>query len=87
MRKTKNSLIRKNYNEYIIENIQELLKYYEENNIKKNKKTLEDMLLDVNNNSNDEDKLHKIAEHLEILINFSGLDYGYKHKIEVYGSK
>lgn len=87
MRKTKNSLIRKNYNEYIIENIQELLKYYEENNIKKNKKTLEDMLLDVNNNSNDEDKLHKIAEHLEILINFSKLDYDYKHKIEVYGSK
>ena len=37
MRKTKAS-VRKEYNEYVIENIQGLLNFYEENNIKKNKK-------------------------------------------------
>ena len=81
MRKTKTSVIKKEYNEYVIEHIQELLNYYEENNIKKNKKTLEEMLSDAKT-SNDEKKLHKIAEHLEILINFSEFDYGYKHKIK-----
>ena len=35
----------------------------------------------------DEKQIHKIAEYLEILINFSELDYGYKHKIKLDGSK
>jgi hypothetical protein len=80
MRTTKAS-VRKEYNEYVIENIQGLLNFYEENNINKNKITLEEMLSDAKA-SNDEKKLHKIAEHLEILINFSEFDYGYKHKIK-----
>jgi|DEB19_MinimDraft_2_1074335.scaffolds.fasta_scaffold03411_5 uncharacterized phage-like protein YoqJ len=80
MRTTKTS-VRKEYNEYVIDHIQGLLNFYEENNIKKNKKTLEEMLSDAKS-SNDEKILHKIAEHLEILINFSEFDYGYKHKIK-----
>jgi len=80
MRTTKAS-VRKEYNEYVIENIQALLNFYEENNINKNKITLEEMLSDAKT-SKDEKKLHKIAEHIEILINFSEFDYGYKHKIK-----
>lgn len=85
MRKTETS-VKKEYNEYVIEHIQALLDYYEENNITKNKITLEEMLLNVEN-SKDEKQIHKIAEYLEILINFSELDYGYKHKIKLDGSK
>lgn len=80
MRITK-TYVRKEYNEYVIENIQGLLNFYEENNIKKNKKILEEMLSDATS-SKDQTKLEKIAEHLEILINFSEFDYGYKHKIK-----
>ena len=69
------------YGQYLVRNVNTLLNYIQENNVKYNTTNLVELISNINNTSHG-DRLEFYAEQLDRTIAMAQLDFGYVHNRE-----